>query len=160
LTALPSWLPDWCADHLGAAPVGVLFTLRQTSSVVGLRLAGGREVVVKIREDDGRAASCVTAQTLLAGHGFACARPLTPAVRVGPLAVHAEEFRPGGDPLPGDSPDVAVRYAAVFARLMAGLAAVAVAAAEPPLGCGGTTGIPACGRRSPTSKAATRARAP
>jgi hypothetical protein len=54
----------------------------------------------------------------LAERGFPCARPLTAAVAVGSLAVHAEEFRPGGDVLPGDSPDVAVSYAEVFARLM------------------------------------------
>nr|WP_271189820.1 hypothetical protein [Dactylosporangium matsuzakiense] len=85
---------------------------------------------MKVREDDGRAVSCVAAQARLAERGFPCALPLTPAVRVGVLAVHAEEFRPGGELLPGDSPDVAVRYAAVFARLMAELADVTVA---PPL---------------------------
>ncbi|MDT0344382.1 phosphotransferase [Streptomyces litchfieldiae] len=108
----------------------MLFALRSISSVFGLRLAGGRDVVVKAREDDGRAASCVAAQARLAERGFPCARPLTPAVGVGALAVHAEEFRPGGELLPGDTPDVAVRYAAVFARLMAELADVTVV---PPL---------------------------
>ncbi|HEY0447538.1 hypothetical protein, partial [Actinophytocola sp.] len=88
------------------------------------------DVVVKARADDGRAGSCVAAQDRLAERGFPCARPLTPVVGVGSLAVHAEEFRPGGDMLPGDSPDVAVRYAEVFARLMAELADVTVA---PPL---------------------------
>ncbi|MCC8246497.1 phosphotransferase enzyme family protein [Saccharothrix luteola] len=127
---LPDWLPAWCADRLGAEPVGVLFEVRQMSAVFGLRLAGGREVVVKAREDDGRAASCVAAQARLAERGFPCARPLTPADTVGALAVHAEEYRPGGEPLMGDSPDVAARYAEVFARLMAGLVDVTV---PPPL---------------------------
>jgi hypothetical protein len=66
----------------------------------------------------------------LAERGFPCARPLTPAVGVGPLAVHAEEYRPGGELLHGDSPEVSVRYAAVFARLMGELVHVTVA---PPL---------------------------
>ena len=44
--------------------------------------------------------------------------------------MHAEEFRPGGEVLHGDSPDVAARYAEVLARLMAELADVTVA---PPL---------------------------
>jgi hypothetical protein len=123
-------LPAWCVDQLGAAPVGVLFERRSVSAVFGLRLADGRDVVVKAREDDGRAASCVAAQARLAERGFPCARPLTPVIGVGALAVHAEESRPGGDLLRGDSPDVAVRYAAVFARLMAELAEVTVA---PPL---------------------------
>jgi len=130
LDDLPDWLPAWCVDQLGDEPVGVLFELRQMSAVFGLRLAGGWDVVVKAREDDGRAASCVAAQARLAQRGFPCARPLTPAVGVGALAVHAEQSRPGGELLRGDPPEVAVRYAAVFARLMAQLADVTVA---PPL---------------------------
>jgi hypothetical protein len=51
-------------------------------------------------------------------------------VGVGALAVHAEEFRPGGQVLHGDSPEVAVRCAEGYARLMAELAGVNVA---PPL---------------------------
>src|ERR1700683_3998470 len=98
--------------------------------VFGLRLACGRDVVVKARADDGRAVSCVAAQARLAGRGFPCARPLTPVTGAGSLAVHAEEPRPGGEVLGGDSPDVAMRYAQVFARLMAELADVSV---TPPL---------------------------
>ena len=98
--------------------------------VFGLRLAGGRDVVVKARADEGRAVSCVAAQARLAERGFPCARPLTPVVGVGALAVHAEEFRPGGEVLHGDSPGVAARGAEVFARLMSELAGVTVA---PPL---------------------------
>ncbi len=127
---LPDWLPAWCLNHLGGAPAEVLFQLRQISLVVGLRLAGGTDVVVKARADDGRAVSCVAAQARLAERGFPCARPLTPVVAVGSLAVHAEELRPGGEVLHGDSPTVAVRNAELFARLMAELADVTVA---PPL---------------------------
>lgn len=130
LDDLPGWLPAWCADRLGDRPVRVLFEVRQMSEVFGLRLAGGRDVVVKAREDDGRAASCVAAQAGLAERGLPCARPLTPAVGVGALAVHAEELVPGGEVLRGDSPDVAARYAAVFARLVDGLADLVV---PPPL---------------------------
>jgi hypothetical protein len=120
------WLTAWCRDQLGHEPVEVLFRLDQISTVFGLRLADGAEVVVKARADDGRAAACVAAQTRLAERGFPCPRPLTPVVHVGPNAVHAEEFRPGGEILSGDSPDIAVRYAEVFARLMALLADVTV----------------------------------
>lgn len=130
LDDLPDWLPRWCADLLGDVPVGVLFEARSISAVFGLRLAGGREVVVKVREDEGRAAACVAAQARLAERGLPCARPITPAVVVGALVVHAEEYLPGGEPLLGDTPDVAERYAAVFARLMAALTDVSVA---PPL---------------------------
>jgi hypothetical protein len=130
LDELPDWLPAWCLDHLGGQPAGVLFHSRQVSMVFGLRLTDGGDVVVKARPDDGRAASCVAAQAELAGRGFACARPLTLVVGVGALAVHAEEYRPGGEVLHGDSPDIAVRCAEVFAPLMAELAGVSVA---PPL---------------------------
>lgn len=124
------WLPAWCVRHLGHEPVAVLFERRSVSAVFGLRLADGREVVVKAREDDGRVESCLAAQTRLAERGLPCPRPITPSVRVGALAVHAEESRPGGAVLRGDSPEIAVRYAEVFARLMAELADVTVA---PPL---------------------------
>ena len=127
---LPDWLPAWCLDHLGGEPAGVLFQLQQISMVFGLRLAGGRDVVVKARADDGRAVSCVAVQAWLAERGFPCARPLTPVTGVGSLAVHAEEFRPGGEVLHGDSPDIAMRCAGVFAWLMVELAGVTVA---PPL---------------------------
>jgi hypothetical protein len=127
---LPGWLAAWCLDHLGDEPAEVLFQLQQVSMVFGLRLAGGTDVVVKARADDGRAVSCVAVQARLAERGFPCARPLTPVVGVGPLAVHAEEFRPGGEVLHGDSPGIAARCAKVFARLMAELADVTVA---PPL---------------------------
>src|SRR5689334_2412662 len=96
----------------------MLFQPHQLSTVFGPRLLGVAEVVVKARADNGRAVSCVVAQARLAEHGFPCARPLTPVVGVGSQAVHAEEFRPGGDILHGDSPDVTARYAEVFARLM------------------------------------------
>jgi len=130
LEDLPDWLPAWCRDHLGAEPADVLFQVHQISMVFGLRLPGGTDVVVKARADDGRADSCVAAQAVLSGRGFPCARPLTPVLRVGSLAVHGEEFLPGGEVLHGDSPDVGARCAEVFARLMAELADVAVA---PPL---------------------------
>jgi Phosphotransferase enzyme family len=131
LDDLPDWLPAWCLEHLGSEPSGVLFQLHQVSMVFGLRLAGSTDVVVKARADDGRAVSCVAVQARLAGRGFPCARPLTPVVGVGSLAVHAEEFRPGGEVLRGDSPDVAERCAEVFARLMAELADVTVAPPVP-----------------------------
>jgi hypothetical protein len=78
LDDLPPWLPAWCLDHLGGEPAGVPFQLHQVSMVFGLRLAGGEDVVVKARADDGRAASCVAAQARLAEGGFPGARPLTP----------------------------------------------------------------------------------
>jgi hypothetical protein len=120
----------WCLQWLGSEPVAELFRVHQVSLVVGVRLADGREVVVKARPGGGRAASCVAAQARLADRGFPCARPLTPVVAVGGLAVHAEEHRPGGAVQRGSSPEVAARCARLYARLMTELAAVTV---PPPL---------------------------
>jgi hypothetical protein len=123
-------LPAWCASRLGSPVAEVLYERVSISSVFGLLLADGREVYVKAREDDGRATSCSFAQAALAERGFPCPRPLTPVVHVDGLAVHAEESLPGGTMLLGSSPDVARRYATVFASLMALLADVSV---PPPL---------------------------
>jgi hypothetical protein len=129
---LPSWVGPWCIRHLGAPPVAVLLTAEHLSSVFGLRLADGREVVVKARSDDpARAASCVAAQEALARSGFRCPAPLTPVSVIDcGQAVHAERWLPGGDLLRGDGIAVARRYAAVFAELMAALGQVRV---PPPL---------------------------
>ncbi|SNY67172.1 phosphotransferase [Paractinoplanes atraurantiacus] len=130
MSELPDWLPAWCLGRLGGEPAEVLFSSHQVSMVFGLRLAGGREVVVKARAGVSRAASCVAAQTWMAERGFPCARPLTPVDEVGELAVHAEEYRPGGEVRHGHSAGTARRCAEVFARLTAELAGVNVA---PPL---------------------------
>ncbi|WP_018335561.1 phosphotransferase [Actinomycetospora chiangmaiensis] len=127
LDDLPPWARGWCRRHLGAEPVDVAFRLDQMSVVLGVVLDDGTVVVLKARPDDGCAASGVAAQAGLAARGFPCARPLTGVTRVGPLAVHAEEHRPGGDLLPGDSPAVAARYAVVFARIVTELELVDVA---------------------------------
>lgn len=127
---LPDWVPVWCRDQLTGEPAEVLFQRESISTVFGLRLTGGADVVVKARPDDGRAVACVAAQALLAERGFPCARPLTPVVGVGSLAVHAEELLPGGEMLRGESPEVAACYAEVFARLMTELTDVTV---PPPL---------------------------
>jgi hypothetical protein len=80
-------------DHRGGEPAGVLFQLHQVSTVFGLRLAGGTDVVVKVRADDGRAVSCVAVQAWLAERGFPCARPLTPVAGDMLRAQAAERLR-------------------------------------------------------------------
>jgi hypothetical protein len=103
------------------------------SAVFGVRLANGREVVVKARDDPaGRTPACVTAQAELVRLGIRCPAPVTGVRRVAgtALAVHAEEWQPGGELLRGESAEVAVRYACVYAELMAALEQVRV---RPPL---------------------------
>src|SRR2546423_1724375 len=94
LEDLPDWLRAWCLDHLGGEPAGVLFQLQQVSMVFGLRLAAGRDVVVKPRADDGRAG--VRRSDGRAGPGAAAGR--RPAVRAGPRRLRGTEppvARPG-----------------------------------------------------------------
>ena len=113
------WVDEWCARELGARPAEVLFAESEMADVVGVRLEDGREIVVKRRVDEqGRALTCVEVQRALADDGFSCARPLTPAVVRDGFAIHAEQWRPGGTLLRGDSPEVAERYATVLADLM------------------------------------------
>jgi len=109
-------------DMLGCLPVSA-----HMSSVFAVRLADGRDAAVKVRPDeDGRAAACVEAQRQLAVAGFPCARPLTPMLVVQGLAVHAEEWRPGGVMMRGDTADVARRCAALLGWLMQELKRVTV----------------------------------
>ena len=101
----PDWLAGWCRRELGAAPAHLLLRVSCVSKVVAMRLEDGREVVVKARPDErGRAWACVAAQDALARRGFPCARPLSPVTLVGGLAVHAEQWRPGGEIAAGDDP--------------------------------------------------------
>ena len=128
---LPPWVDRWCQGFLGAGPVAVLFVVSHLSEVVGVRLADGREVVVKRRVDaSGRAATCVTAQTLLAEHGFPCPMPLTAAVIDDGNAVHAEQFVGGGELEFEDSPAAAERSAVLLADLVRRLATFDL---DPPL---------------------------
>lgn len=128
---LPDWLPAWCEAHLGVRPVQALAVRAQMSDVFSVRLADGRQVAVKARDDeDDRASACVAAQTAIAERGFPCARPLTPVTVVDGVAVHAEQWRPGGDLLRGDGRDVAGHFARVLAWLMDELEGVQV---QPPL---------------------------
>ena len=46
---LPSAYCAWCRRWLGVEPVSVLFRARHISTVTGLRLADGREIVLKVR---------------------------------------------------------------------------------------------------------------
>ena len=125
------WLSAWCEVHLGSSIAATLFSSSHMSSVFGVRLGDGREVVVKVRpERRERIDSCLVAQAHLAEVGFPCPRPLTPAVPVDGLTAHAEALLDGGDLLRGASPTIAARYAAAYAWLMSLLEAVEV---PPPL---------------------------
>jgi hypothetical protein len=81
---------------LGSPSAERVFTHEHLSVVEGLRLADGREVVVKVRPDVRRAAVCVEGQTALHRDGFPCPRPLTEVVNFDGMAVHVEEYASAG----------------------------------------------------------------
>jgi hypothetical protein len=97
---------SWPSGHR-SAPSGVI-PAHWPSRVSWCQLADGREVVVKRRVDaSGRSRTCVTAQRLLAEHGFPCPIPLTAAILDDGVAVHAEQFVGGGDVESEDTPAAA-----------------------------------------------------
>jgi Ser/Thr protein kinase RdoA (MazF antagonist) len=111
--------------------VAVLFCVSHLSEVVGVRLADGREAVVKRRVDEsGRAGRCVAAQRLLAEQGFPCPMPLTDVIVSDGVAVHAERFVGGGELETKDTPEAAARSGRLLAHLVRRLAAFDL---DPPL---------------------------
>ena len=113
-------LSAWCEERLGAPPVRELFGRRQASHVTGVELADGRQVVVKQRHDEnGRAAAWVEAQRQLTDLGLPCARPLTGVTVADGTAVHADEWRPGGEVRSGHDPATAAAFGRLFARVQA-----------------------------------------
>lgn len=111
-------LVAWCQRELGAKPVERVMSISHMAEVVGVRLDDGRTVVIKSREDlTGRVKTCVAVQRHAADLGFPCARPLTDATYIDALAVHAEEWRPGGEMVRGDDPVMAERSARLYAQL-------------------------------------------
>jgi hypothetical protein len=112
------WLRTWCQQELSATPIERLMAVSQMSEVLGIRLDDGRSVVIKSRSDPTRRAeTCVAVQRHAAAAGFPCAQPLTDVTYLDDLAVHAEQWRPGGDMLRGDSPAIASQFARLYAQL-------------------------------------------
>lgn len=131
MTHLLPWVEPWCRNVLGARPTEVRFCVTHLSEVVGVRLADGREVVLKRRADEtGRTSSCVTVQRLLAEGGFPCPLPLTEVIFGDGLAVHAERLVGGGEREKEDTPAAAARSAVLLADLVRRLAAIHL---DPPL---------------------------
>ncbi len=95
----PPAVDDWCRRWLGAGAGEVLFTAGHLSRVVGMRLADGREVVVKVRPAAWRLTGCADVQQELWQAGFPCPRPLVGPVPLGGYAASAESLMPGGDVL-------------------------------------------------------------
>jgi Phosphotransferase enzyme family len=113
----PGRLARWCVEQLGSPPADEMFRSGYLSAVIGLRLADGREVVVKVRPDSPRIAACVEVQRRMFQVGYPCPRPLTGAVAFGGDVATAEAYVPGGAMLPS-ADHAAVAFAEAFARLI------------------------------------------
>jgi hypothetical protein len=127
------WVTPWCRAHLGSEPETVL---HYSPAVVGLRLEDGREVAVKARPDqNGRAATCVEVQRFLTAQGFPAAAPLTGVTVERGTAIHAEQWRPGGQVDRGDDPPRSARLLAELVTLAEGVevGGATAGAVEPPL---------------------------
>src|SRR5215472_9631704 len=94
-------LAVWCGRWLGAPPAAQLFEAGYLSTVLGLRLADGREVVVKVRSGASRLAGCAAVHRALWAAGFPCPEPLVDLRPLGGFAATAEALVPdAGEPAP------------------------------------------------------------
>jgi hypothetical protein len=113
-------------------PVEQLLVSDAVTEVRAVRLDDGRAVVLKARVavEARRASGCVEVQRMLAEQGFPCPRPLSMVSVVGGRAVHAEEWRPGGEAIREDGSEAATRSAWLLGDLMRRLKGIR---ADPPL---------------------------
>ena len=110
-------LAVWCRRWLGAPPAAQLFEAGYLSTVLGLRLADGREVVVKVRPGTSRLAGCEAVHRALWAAGFPCPEPLVDLRPLGGFAATAEALVPdAGEPSPDR--ELAALSAAALARLV------------------------------------------
>jgi hypothetical protein len=107
----------WCRQWLGAELTDDLFQLGHLSQVMGLRLADGVTVVLKVRPPRERLAACVLVQRRLWAAGFPCPEPLAGPAPLGMLSATAEVLVEGVSQLPmtDDSPRL---VAQALARLV------------------------------------------
>jgi hypothetical protein len=87
-------LAVWCRRWLGVPPAAELFEAGYLSTVKGLRLADGREVVVKVRPRMSRLAGCAVVHRALWMAGFPCPEPLVGPQPLGGYAATAETLVP------------------------------------------------------------------
>ena len=109
-------LAVWCRRWLGAPPAAQLFEAGYLSTVKGLRLADGREVVVKVRPRRSRLAGCAVVHRALWTAGFACPEPLVDLQPLDGYAATAETLvRDVGEP--PQKTELAALSAAALTRL-------------------------------------------
>jgi hypothetical protein len=107
----------WAHTHFGAGVDVVLFCEGWLSTVLGLELTSGAQVVVKIRPGTDRLRGCAAVHRQLFERGFPCPEPLVELEPMGSLVASAEAMMSGGDlyPRSGRSP---VPFALALARFV------------------------------------------
>jgi len=118
-------LDRWCERWLSAKPIGVIFASGHLSEVVGLRLADGRDVVVKVRPNTRRIGGCVEVQRHLWESGFPCPMPLAGPAEFKGRTATAEEYVSGGLQLERDT-ESPTRFAELLWELVDRCAHLAV----------------------------------
>lgn len=93
-------ISQWCVRHLGSEPVERIFGIQRLSAVHGLRLADGREVVVKVRGAAPRQAACAQVHAAMWAAGVPCPQPLIGPL---PLAEGTEPVQVAGEEGPLDA---------------------------------------------------------
>ena len=96
-------LAVWCKRWLGSPPAAELFEAGHLSTVKGLRLADGREVVVKVRPYAVRLAGCAVVHRALWVAGFPCPESLVDMQPLDGYAATAETLVPDAGEPPSDS---------------------------------------------------------
>jgi hypothetical protein len=117
---------------LRASPDKILFSTGHLSTVVGLSLSDGQQVVIKARNSANRILGCIQVQEYLSKSGFPCPKPLAGPHPMGEMWATAESLVPGGEQLaPGsDSPRL---FAVALADLVRRAPLVsAVSSLDPP----------------------------
>ncbi len=110
-------LAAWCKLQLGSPAQGELFRTGHLTRVIGVRLADGREVVVRVRPAAARIAACTEVQHRLSDAGYPCPAPLAGPALLAEYEATAESYIPGGATLP-DSGRSAQPFAAALAELV------------------------------------------
>jgi hypothetical protein len=110
-------LAAWCEVHLGSPAERELLRTGHLACVMGILLADGREVMVKVRPAAPRIAACAEVQRRVFGSGYPCPQPLAGPAPLGEYEATAESYISGGALLPG-SGRTAQPFAAALAQLV------------------------------------------
>lgn len=111
-------LGPWCERWLGSAVSEILFEAGSLSAVVGVRLADGREVVVKARRSAPRLQAAYAVHRHVWRSGYPAPEPLVPPTPWGSAeSASAEQLVRGGE-IGGRSPGDAARSADALAALI------------------------------------------